>query len=41
MLTFNEKQVGRKLIVNVLYQINEARFSIYRFLALDTKENTN
>lgn len=36
MRAFNEKQVGRKMIVGVLYIINEVEFSIYRLLALNT-----
>ena len=37
MKAFDEKQVGRKLIVGVLYIINEVKFIIYRFLALGNK----
>ena len=37
MRDFNEKQVIRKMIVGVLYLINEVKLSIYRFLVSDTK----
>ena len=35
---FNEKQVVGKMIVGVLYIINELRLSIYRFLVLGTEK---
>ena len=38
---FNEKQVVRKMIVNVLYVINEVGFSIYTFLTLNAKSGRN
>ena len=37
MRALNEEQVGRQLIGSVIFLINEMELSIYRFLALDTK----
>ena len=36
MRACNEKQVGKELITNVLYLINEMEFSIYKFLTSAT-----
>ena len=41
MRAFDEKQASRKLIVDVLYIINEMKLSIYRSLASSTKKCSN